>query len=161
MITCTTPTSLPPVPTLLDAQHKERPKPTWWERVKDILLGPEVAEGAWRPLKRPDSRFVHRYGTLFEENRGPPMVMRGASFQADPVTGLCNRGKLQPHLGRPLLSLGGRKWYRHHLQAFGSSVEILKVVAYAVVLNSPSSSRSWAQVRYFPQPALELLVQDE
>ena len=117
-----------------------------------MALGPEVAEGAWRPLKRPDSRFVQRYGTLFEENRGPPMVMRGASFQADPVTGLCKRGQLQPHLGRPLLSLGGRQWYRHHLQAFGSSIEILKVVAYALVLNSPSSSKSWAQVRSNPSP---------
>ena len=55
--------------------------------MKDIVLGPEVYEGAWRPLKRPDSRFVERWGTLFEENRGPPMVLKGASFRADPVTG--------------------------------------------------------------------------
>lgn len=68
-------------------QERERPVPTWCDRVKDVLLGPAVTEGAWRPLKRPDSRFVERWGTLFEENRGPPLVLRNATFEADPVTG--------------------------------------------------------------------------
>ena len=50
-------------------------------------------------------RFVGRWGALFEENRGPPMVMCGATYATDPQTGLCNRGSLEPHLGRPVLTL--------------------------------------------------------
>ena len=181
-------------------QEAEHAKHTWWTRAKDIVLGPHVTEGAWRPLKRPDSRFVERWGTLFEENRGPPMVLRNATWRVDPVTGasrhvhmhcigmhactqiqaagaaaascrlccadrvltlhfaacaaltgaclagFCDRGRLEPRLGTPLLKLGKRRWYRHHFQAFGSGAEILKVISYAVATNAPTSNQSWAQV---------------
>ena len=49
------------------------------------------------------ARFVGRWGPLFEENRGPPMVMRGATYETDRTTGMCHRGTLEPHLGRPFL----------------------------------------------------------
>ena len=70
----------------------------------DFFIGPLRPEGTWQVLKSPDSRFVRKYGALFEDNRGPPMVLRGATYETDPVTGWVNRGQLQSHLGRPLIS---------------------------------------------------------
>ena len=43
------------------------------------------------------------------------------------LAGMCDRGRYEPRLGRPLMRLGRRRWYRHHFQAFGSGAEILKV----------------------------------
>ena len=63
-------------------------------------------EGTWQVLKSPDSRFLNKYGPLFEDNRGPPMVMKNATYAVDPVTGWVNRGKLEPYYGAPLISLG-------------------------------------------------------
>ena len=70
----------------------------------EFFIGPLRPEGTWQVLKSPDSRFVRKYGALFEDNRGPPMVLRGATYATDPVTGWVNRGKLEPHLGQPLIS---------------------------------------------------------
>ena len=70
----------------------------------ELLIGPLRPEGRWQTLKSPDSRFLRKYGVLFEDNRGPPMVVRGATWAVDPVTGYVNRGRLEYHLGRPLLS---------------------------------------------------------
>jgi len=72
----------------------------------EFFIGPLRPEGRWQVLKSPDSRFLRKYGVLFEDNRGPPMVLRGATYVTDPVTGWVNRGKLEPHLGRPLISIG-------------------------------------------------------
>ena len=70
----------------------------------EFFIGPLRPEGTWQVLKSPDSRFVRKYGALFEDHRGPPMVLRGATYATDPVTGWVNRGKLESHLGRPLIS---------------------------------------------------------
>lgn len=70
----------------------------------EFFIGPLRPEGTWQVLKSPDSRFMRKYGALFEDNRGPPMVLRGATYETDPVTGWVNRGQLQSHLGRPLIS---------------------------------------------------------
>lgn len=70
----------------------------------EFFIGPLRPEGTWQVLKSPDSRFMRKYGALFEDNRGPPMVLRGATYETDPVTGWVNRGQLQSRLGRPLIS---------------------------------------------------------
>ena len=70
----------------------------------EFFIGPLRPDGSWQVLKSPDSRFLRKYGALFEDNRGPPMVLRGATYATDPVTGWVNRGKLEPHKGRPLVS---------------------------------------------------------
>ena len=71
-----------------------------------LLLGRSHPEGTWAVVRRADSRFLQKYGALFTDNRGPPMVLKGATYQADPVTGWVNRGKLESHPGQPLLSFG-------------------------------------------------------
>ncbi|KAK9800174.1 hypothetical protein WJX73_003425 [Symbiochloris irregularis] len=111
-----------------------------------VLLGPRMEEGGWRPLKRPDSQFIGRWGTLFEDNRGPPLVMRGATFEKDPVTGRCNRGTLEPHLGRPVVSFRNRAWYRHDLQAWSSALLIFKTLGFAIILNAYTSNTAWSQI---------------
>lgn len=72
--------------------------------LSEVFIGPVRPEGRWQVLKSPDSRFLRKYGVLFEDNRGPPMVLRDATYVTDPATGWVNRGKLEPHLGRPLIS---------------------------------------------------------
>lgn len=71
-----------------------------------MVVGPKGAEGFWVALKRRDSKFVAQYGPLFEVNRGPPMVLTDVTYHADPVTGHCNRGRLQRVYEAPLLKLG-------------------------------------------------------
>ena len=74
--------------------------------LSEFFIGPIRPDGSWQVLKAPDSRFLGKYGALFEDNRGPPMVLQGATYAVDPVTGWVNRGKLVPAFGRPLISLG-------------------------------------------------------
>lgn len=113
----------------------------------EFFIGPLRPEGKWAVLKSPDSRFLRKYGALFEDNRGPPMVLVGATYATDPVTGWVNRGKLEPHLGRPLVSIRGRGlMYRYQLQAYAKLIGVLKVIVYALLLNGISSSTSIAQV---------------
>ncbi|KAL0042483.1 hypothetical protein WJX79_001296 [Trebouxia sp. C0005] len=113
----------------------------------ELFIGPLRPEGRWAVLKSPDSRFLRKYGALFEDNRGPPMVLVGATYATDPVTGWVNRGKLEPHLGRPLVSIRGRGlMYRYQLQGYAKLIGVLKVVVYALLLNGISSSTSIAQV---------------
>ncbi|DBA90394.1 TPA: hypothetical protein ACH3X1_003668 [Trebouxia sp. C0004] len=113
----------------------------------EFFIGPLRPEGKWAVLKSPDSRFLCKYGALFEDNRGPPMVLVGATYATDPVTGWVNRGKLEPHLGRPLLSIRGRGlMYRYQLQGYAKLIGVLKVVVYALLLNGIASSTSIAQV---------------
>ena len=70
-----------------------------------IIIGRESPEGFWRAIRKPDSRFVYKYGALFEETRGPPMLVHGATWEAHPVTGFVNRGKLIPVPGAPIFSV--------------------------------------------------------
>ncbi|DBA93931.1 TPA: hypothetical protein ACH3X3_013969 [Trebouxia sp. C0006] len=113
----------------------------------EFFIGPLRPEGKWAVLKSPDSRFLRKYGALFEDNRGPPMILVGATYATDPVTGWVNRGKLEPHLGRPLVSIRGRGlMYRYQLQGYAKLIGVLKVVVYALLLNGISSSTSIAQV---------------
>ena len=82
----------------------------------ELLIGPLRPEGRWQTLKSPDSRFLRKYGVLFEDNRGPPMVVRGATWEVENhATGYVNRGKLEYHLGRPILSfrlvVNSPSWY--------------------------------------------------
>jgi len=81
-------------------------RPSWRSRVLDVVVGPKGAAGSWMALKRRDSRFVNQYGPLFEVNRGPPMVLTDVTYQADPATGFCNRGRLQPSYEAPIFRLG-------------------------------------------------------
>ena len=74
--------------------------------LSEFFIGPIRPGGSWQVLKTPDSRFLRKYGALFEDNRGPPMVLRGATYAVDPITGWVNRGKLEPYYGRPLISVG-------------------------------------------------------
>ena len=69
-----------------------------------LLLGRESPEGFWRTIRKPDSRFVYKWGALFEETRGPPMLVHGATWEAHPVTGFVNRGRLIPVPGAPIVS---------------------------------------------------------
>lgn len=79
---------------------------TWRSKLLDVLVGPAAPEGHWVAVKRRDSKFVDHYGPLFEVNRGPPMVLVGQTYEADPVTGHCNRGRLQRIYEAPLFKLG-------------------------------------------------------
>ena len=70
-----------------------------------LLIGRESPEGFWRTIRKPDSRFCYKYGALFEETRGPPMLVHGATWKPHPVTGFVDRGKLIPVPGAPLLTV--------------------------------------------------------
>lgn len=70
------------------------------------MVGPQGSEGSWMALKRRDSRFVTQYGPLFEVNRGPPMILTDVTYETDPETGFCNRGRLQQAYEAPIFKLG-------------------------------------------------------
>lgn len=88
--------------TLLFLQHESG----WWSKVLDVVVGPKGSEGVWMALKRRDSQFVNQYGPLFEVNRGPPMVLTDVTYETDPETGYCNRGRLQQVYEPPIFKLG-------------------------------------------------------
>lgn len=112
-----------------------------------LLLGRSHPEGTWAVVRRADSRFLQKYGALFTDNRGPPMVLKGATYQADPVTGWVNRGKLESQPGQPLLSFGHRRrLYRYQLQAFASLFDLINVVAQALLLKGIAQNPSYGQV---------------
>lgn len=71
-----------------------------------MVVGPQGSEGSWMALKRRDSRFVNQYGPLFEVNRGPPMVLTDVTYEVDPETGFCSRGRLQQAYEAPIFKLG-------------------------------------------------------
>lgn len=71
----------------------------------DILFGVETPEGKWMALKRRDSRFIQKYGPLFEVNRGPPMYYTDMTYEKDPETGYCYRGRLQQANEAPIVSI--------------------------------------------------------
>lgn len=76
----------------------------WWSKVLDVVVGPKGVSGKWMALKRRDSRFVNKYGPLFDANRGPPMVLTDCTYEVDPKTGFCNRGRLQQVHEAPIFS---------------------------------------------------------
>ena len=91
---------------LLYKIHYLQRKHSTWSRILDVVVGPQGSEGSWMALKRRDSRFVNQYGPLFEVNRGPPMVLTDVTYETDPETGFCNRGRLQQAYEAPIFKLG-------------------------------------------------------
>lgn len=83
--------------------------PALWRR----LLGGSCGSGGWRPAATPtpgvwtplhlDSRFLAKYGVLFEGSAGQPLVRKAASYSFSEEKGEVNRGALVPLLERPLL----------------------------------------------------------
>ncbi|KAK9809018.1 hypothetical protein WJX72_007977 [[Myrmecia] bisecta] len=108
--------------------------------VLDVLFGRTLTSGTWQPAKRPESNFVPRWGALFEDNRGEPMVLTGATYAVDPVTGALNRGQLVPVPGKAIISIGRLRVHRHQLQAYANLFEALKVISLALLTNGISSS---------------------
>ncbi len=93
---------------VISPEHEEREGSRLsrgFQAFQALLLGRESPEGFWRAIRKPDSRFVYKWGALFEETRGPPMLVHGATWEAHPVTGFVNRGRLIPVPGAPIFSI--------------------------------------------------------
>ncbi|KAK9812889.1 hypothetical protein WJX72_005294 [[Myrmecia] bisecta] len=110
------------------------------------LLGRQLEEAQWLDTHWPRSRFLHRYGAFFEDNRGAAHLLKDASFTKD-KSGQLSRGRLDPLLEPPLLMVGGRKLLsRSGLQAFGTVIGALKLVLFAVLINGITSSTCTGEV---------------
>jgi hypothetical protein len=95
------------------------------------LFGARKLPGDWCGINL-DSRFVHKYGPLFEATYGQAMVRRRATFEFDPARGKVDRGALVclPELatiswrGKPLVQ-------PHHLRSPAQLLAAVKMVILA------------------------------
>lgn len=92
------------------------------------------AQGDWKPGRRYDSKFVAKYGSLFEDTRGPPMVQVRPTYCTDPITGRVDRGIFLPGPEEPLFRLFGKAVYASSLTGYAIVIEAVRLGMYAVLL---------------------------
>eukprot|EP00210_Caulerpa_lentillifera_P008309 g7929.t1 len=117
-----------------------------------LLFGEQQSEAEWSSTRQQGSKFVARFGPLFEEHRGPAIGRKDATLQIDPITGRVDRGTLVVIQERPLLctpSLGKRgsycfiprtKIYRYHLQILAKLVDMSKTILVGCIVAGVGNS---------------------
>jgi len=117
------------------------------------LFGEHLNDAEWSATRKQGSKFVARYGPLFEEHRGPAIGRRDATLEVDPITGRVDRGTLVvirerplvaiPSIGRPhsLFYLPRIKIYRFHLQSVAKLLEISKTILVGCIVAGVGNSR--------------------
>lgn len=117
------------------------------------LFGEHLNDAEWSATRRQGSKFVARYGPLFEEHRGPAIGRRDATLEVDPITGRVDRGTLVvirerplaaiPSIGRPgsIFHLPRIKIYRFHLQSVAKLLDITKTILVGCIVAGVGNSR--------------------
>jgi hypothetical protein len=94
----------------------------WRERwVCQPLFGRASTPALWLDTRLPDGTFIACHGALFEDTRGAPHKLKGATFDVDEKTGRLHRYlALPPSTPHPMLrSRGGKKLSEEKLVAVG------------------------------------------
>lgn len=117
-----------------------------------LLFGEHQSEADWTATRQQGSKFVARYGPLFEEHRGPAIGRRGATLEIDPITGKVDRGELVGIKERPLISIPAigkegslfylpkKKIYRFHLQILAKMLDISKTILVGCIVAGVGNS---------------------
>lgn len=117
-----------------------------------LILGEHQHEAEWATTKTQGSKFMARYGVLFEEYRGPPIGRRDVSLEIDPNTGVVDRGELVILKERPLLVLpaighigygirfSAIRIYRYHIQMVAKLLDITKTILIGCIVAGVGNS---------------------
>lgn len=89
---------------------------------------------------------MSKYGSLFEDACGPPMIRVKPTYNFDPVTGRVDRGLYLPAPEAPLFTIRGHAVYASSLSAYAIVVEAVKLGMYATLLVGIRSDKSYAQI---------------
>lgn len=98
-------------------------------------------ESTWLGRAKQDAIFVKRYGCLFEDAHGPPVIMVNSRYDAmsTPLSGRETVG------GGILVSLETERPVQI-LQTYGILFAVMKMVLFAVIINGPGGVNNIAQV---------------
>eukprot|EP00210_Caulerpa_lentillifera_P005726 g5474.t1 len=117
-----------------------------------LLFGEHQNEADWTSTRQQGSKFVARFGPLFEDHRGPAIGRRDATLDIDPVTGKVDRGTLVVIRERPLFTIPaiGRQGYlfyipktkihRFHLQILAKLLDISKTILVGCIVAGVGNS---------------------
>ena len=87
-----------------------------------------------------------KFGSLFDDTRGPPMIRVRPTYNVDPDTGRVDRGIFVPDSEEPLFRFLGRPVYGSSIAAYALLVEAAKLGLYATLLVGVRSDKSYAQI---------------
>jgi hypothetical protein len=102
-----------------------------------------AAQGRWVCKSKHDTAFVKRYGSLFEDARGPQVYHIRSVYDAAAADG----GDL--HAGSGVLVPASYAWgdtLVQTLQTFGILLSVTKMVLFALIINSVGSVNNVAQI---------------
>eukprot|EP00887_Chlorella_sp_A99_P003548 scaffold7.g3548.t1 len=105
-------------------------------------------KGTWISINL-DSRFVFKWGPLFEATHGQAMLRRHATYEFDAVKGKVDRGALVTRRELPLLDLFGGRLVAdaHPLRTAGTLLGAARLVALAGLVGGVPLGRSgWGQL---------------
>lgn len=115
--------------------------------------GVVVGQGAWLCKSKWDTTFVKRYGSLFEDARGPQVYHITSVYESDEGA--------EPHAGTGVLVPASYTWSDttvQTLQTFGILLSVAKMVLFALIINAVGSVNSIPQVLALVLVALLHLV---
>ncbi|KAL4434011.1 hypothetical protein ABPG75_000452 [Micractinium tetrahymenae] len=109
------------------------------------LCGSRKLQGDWCAINL-DSRFVHKYGSLFEATYGQAMVRRRATYDFDPVRGKIDRGALVPLPELATVSWRGKPLVEpHHLRSSAQLLAVARVLVLGAATSGVASLDSYIQ----------------
>ena len=92
-------------------------------------------EGAWIPINL-DSRFVLKYGTLFDATQGQVVVRKAPSYEYDPFRSKVHRGSLVPVPEKPLYQVGALTMEKHTVRIYAQLASTFRLFLIACIIGA-------------------------